>query len=92
MNTSDVMNESFFVVFPPAFQNQLLQPQRLPLVPPVALRHLQGVQDARAHRERVHHRAAAAALLHGVQRALGQQAVGDAVPLRKGAAQRQGKC
>lgn len=55
------------------------------------MRHFQGVQDARANRERVHHRAVAAALLHRVQRALGQQALGDVVSLREGAAQRQGK-
>lgn len=64
-----------------AVEDQLLQQQRLPLLSPVAVRHFQGVQDARADRERVHHRAAAAALLHRVQRALGQQAVGDVVPL-----------
>lgn len=74
-----------------ALQDQLLQQQRLPLLPPVAVRHLQGIQDARADRERVHHRAAAAALLHRAQRALWQQAVRDAVPLREGAAQRQGE-
>lgn len=55
------------------------------------MRHFQGVQDARTNRERVHHRSAAAALLHRVQRALGQQALRDVVSLREGAAQRQGK-
>lgn len=82
----------FFTPLPPtAVKNQLLQQQWLPLVSSVTLRHLQGVQDARTNREWVHHRPAATALLHGVQRALRQQALRDVVPLWKGAAQRQGK-
>lgn len=81
MNARDVTTISPYRLSRAAVEDQLLQQQRLPLLSSVTVRHFQGIQNARANRERVHHRAAAAALLHRVQRALGQQAVGDVVPL-----------